>query len=52
MEVIMHRRKGFTPLEIKIPYCESGRFLTGPWTKAGAVKPEDWPHWMRKFKDY
>jgi len=24
----------------------------GPWTKAGAVKPEDWPEWMRKFKDY
>lgn len=25
---------------------------TGPWTKAGGVKPEDWPQWMRKFKDY
>jgi prepilin-type N-terminal cleavage/methylation domain-containing protein/prepilin-type processing-associated H-X9-DG protein len=24
----------------------------GPWTKAGGVKPEDWPEWMRKFKDY
>jgi prepilin-type N-terminal cleavage/methylation domain-containing protein/prepilin-type processing-associated H-X9-DG protein len=24
----------------------------GPWTKAGAVKPEDWPQWMRGFKDY
>ncbi len=24
----------------------------GPWTKAGGVKPEDWPQWMRKFKDY
>ena len=23
-----------------------------PWTKAGGVKPEDWPAWMRKFKDY
>ncbi len=22
------------------------------WTKAGGVKPEDWPQWMRKFKDY
>jgi prepilin-type N-terminal cleavage/methylation domain-containing protein/prepilin-type processing-associated H-X9-DG protein len=22
------------------------------WTKAGGVKPEDWPPWMRKFKDY
>ena len=25
---------------------------TGPWTKAGGVRPEDWPYWMRKFKDY
>ena len=24
----------------------------GPWTKAGGVKPEDWPKWMRNFKDY
>ena len=24
----------------------------GPWTKAGGVLPEDWPHWMRGFKDY
>ena len=24
----------------------------GPWTKAGGVLPEDWPHWMRQFKDY
>ncbi len=24
----------------------------GPWTKAGAVLPEDWPAWMRGFKDY
>jgi prepilin-type processing-associated H-X9-DG protein len=24
----------------------------GPWTKAGSVKPEDWPQWMRRFKDY
>ena len=22
------------------------------WTIAGGVKPEDWPEWMRKFKDY
>jgi prepilin-type N-terminal cleavage/methylation domain-containing protein len=22
------------------------------WTKAGGVLPEDWPHWMRQFKDY
>jgi len=24
----------------------------GPWTKRGGVKPEDWPEWMRQFKDY
>ena len=24
----------------------------GAWTKAGGVQPEDWPEWMRKFKDY
>ena len=22
------------------------------WTKAGWVKPENWPQWMRNFKDY
>ena len=22
------------------------------WTKAGGVQPENWPEWMRKFKDY
>jgi len=24
----------------------------GPWTKAGNAQPEDWPEWMRTFKDY
>jgi prepilin-type N-terminal cleavage/methylation domain-containing protein/prepilin-type processing-associated H-X9-DG protein len=24
----------------------------GPWTAAGGVRPEDWPEWMRDFKDY
>ncbi len=24
----------------------------GPWTTAGGVRPEDWPQWMRRFKDY
>jgi len=24
----------------------------GPWTKAGGVQPEDWPEWLRNFKDY
>jgi len=30
--------------------CKFNR--TGPWTKAGGVKPNDWPEWMRKFRDY
>jgi len=25
---------------------------SGPWTKAGGVLPEDWPQWMRGFRDY
>ncbi len=30
-----------------------GDFNTaGPWTKAGGVRPENWPPWMRRFKDY
>jgi len=24
----------------------------GPWTTAGGAQPEDWPEWMRGFKDY
>ncbi|UCG57903.1 MAG: hypothetical protein JSU70_00065 [Phycisphaerales bacterium] len=24
----------------------------GPWTKAGGAWPEDWPEWMRDFKEY
>jgi prepilin-type N-terminal cleavage/methylation domain-containing protein/prepilin-type processing-associated H-X9-DG protein len=24
----------------------------GQWTRAGGAKPEDWPEWMRGFKDY
>jgi prepilin-type processing-associated H-X9-DG protein len=24
----------------------------GRWTKAGGVEPEDWPAWMRQFKDF
>jgi len=24
----------------------------GCWTKAGSVWPDDWPEWMRNFKDY
>ena len=30
-----------------------GRYDTaGRWTRAGGVQPEDWPAWMRGFKDY
>jgi len=25
---------------------------TTAWTKGGGVTPDDWPDWMRKFKDY
>jgi prepilin-type processing-associated H-X9-DG protein len=25
---------------------------TNRWTRAGGVQPEDWPQWMRNFKDY
>lgn len=24
----------------------------GPWTKTGGVLPEDWPEWVRPFKEY
>ncbi len=24
----------------------------GAWTKAGGVRPEDWPVWLRRFKEY
>jgi prepilin-type N-terminal cleavage/methylation domain-containing protein len=24
----------------------------GPWTRAGGVETQDWPEWMRGFKDY
>ncbi|MCL5278592.1 MAG: type II secretion system GspH family protein [Planctomycetes bacterium] len=26
--------------------------VNGPWTKAGGVSPDDWPQWLRKYKDY
>jgi prepilin-type N-terminal cleavage/methylation domain-containing protein len=31
-------------------YAEFNR--AGKWTKAGGVQPQDWPVWMRSFKDY
>jgi hypothetical protein len=24
----------------------------GMWTRPGGVEPQDWPQWMRNFKDY
>ena len=24
----------------------------GPWTRAGGVRSEDWPNWMRHYRDY
>ncbi len=26
--------------------------MRGPWTSAGGVQAQDWPEWMRGFKDY
>jgi prepilin-type N-terminal cleavage/methylation domain-containing protein len=26
--------------------------LNRPWTRRGGTQPEDWPEWMRGFKDY
>ncbi|MEE8308659.1 MAG: type II secretion system protein, partial [Gammaproteobacteria bacterium] len=26
--------------------------VNGSWTRAGGAQPEDWPVWMRNFKDY
>jgi len=27
-------------------------YTANDWTRAGGVQPEDWPQWMRNFKDY
>jgi len=34
------------------PFLGAGWLVFNPWTKAGGVQPEDWPQWMRSFKDY
>jgi len=26
--------------------------INGPWTMKGGVQPEDWPKWMRRYRDY
>jgi prepilin-type processing-associated H-X9-DG protein len=31
---------------------DQDRFVPSPWTPAGRVQPDDWPEWMRHFKDY
>ncbi|UCE49691.1 MAG: hypothetical protein JSW47_05995, partial [Phycisphaerales bacterium] len=28
--------------------CNTG----GAWTRAGGIRPDEWPEWMRSFKDY
>jgi prepilin-type processing-associated H-X9-DG protein len=37
--------------ELWILKWDSDWDTAGPWTKAGGVQPEDWPQWMRSFKD-
>jgi len=34
------------------PFSRAVAIANSPWTKAGGVQPEDWPQWMRHFKDY
>ncbi len=34
------------------PFSIAPAIAHSPWTKAGGVQPEDWPQWMRSFKDY
>ena len=34
------------------PFSRAAVIAHSPWTKAGGVQPEDWPQWMRSFKDY
>jgi len=34
------------------PYSPADLIAHSPWTTTGGVQPEDWPAWMRNFKDY
>ena len=34
------------------PHFPAGLIARSPWTTTGGVQPEDWPQWMRNFKDY
>jgi len=29
-----------------------GYVTSGPYTTAGGARPEDWPVWLRRYKDY
>ena len=31
---------------------QQGYDISGPWTIAGGVAQDNWPEWMRRFKDY
>jgi len=44
------RKVGLKELWTLYWYREFNR--AGRWTRAGGMKPEDWPEWMRGFKDY
>ena len=35
-----------------MPHYDAQMLAHSPWTKAGGAQPEDWPEWMRNFKDY
>ncbi len=34
------------------PHLPADLIAHSPWTTTGGVQPEDWPPWMRSFKDY
>ena len=35
-----------------MPHYSARMISHSPWTTTGGVQPEDWPAWMRSFKDY
>ena len=38
--------------ELWILNWHKGYNRAGPWTRIGGITPNDWPDWMREFKDY
>jgi prepilin-type N-terminal cleavage/methylation domain-containing protein len=44
------RKVGLKELWTLCWYAEFNR--AGRWTKPGGMKPENWPPWMRRFRDY